>query len=451
MINSIRLIRFGLILIVGFTLRASYAQDTTRLSLLFLGDIMQHDSQIQAAFNPKTGKYDYSSCFSLMKPYFQDADLTIGNLELTLGGRPFTGYPQFSAPDELAVALKEAGVDILVTANNHSLDRRRKGLERTIRVLDSLGFQHTGTFRDMEERSSVYPLVVNKNGFRLSLLNYTYGTNGIPVTKPNVVNLIDTVQIRKDLIKAKEQDTDAIIVFMHWGDEYQSQPNLVQKQITSLCFKNGAKLVIGAHPHVLQPMEWYQDNNQLVAYSLGNFVSGQRPRYRDGGAMLSVDFVKVIHKEESKIIIENAAYRLQWVYKTADASRQFRVLPVAAIQSDPSRYIRDEASLQAFKLFADDSRKLLSKYNQLIGEETSVPSEKVTRYRIQLPLGVLAHATDSREFVYGIETINTKSENYCYAGNFKERQQAERYLQRLLPKWPQASVVTFVNDMPSSD
>jgi poly-gamma-glutamate capsule biosynthesis protein CapA/YwtB (metallophosphatase superfamily) len=204
---------------------AVFAQDTTRLSLLFVGDIMQHDSNIAAAYNPIAKKYDYSACFEYVAPIIRSADLAIGNLELTLAGAPFKGYPQFSAPDALAVELKRTGFDVLVTANNHSVDRRRKGVERTIRVLDSLQVLHTGTFIDSAARDNTYPLIIEKNGFRLSLLNYTYGTNGIPVSKPNVVNLIDTIQIKLDLEKARTQQADAIIVFMHWGAEYQSLPN----------------------------------------------------------------------------------------------------------------------------------------------------------------------------------------------------------------------------------
>lgn len=352
-----------------------YAQDTTRVSLLFLGDIMQHDSQIEAAYNPATGKYDYTKCFQLLKPYFQSADITIGNLELTLAGRPFKGYPQFSAPDALAVDLKNVGVDVLVTANNHSVDRRRKGLERTIRILDSLEIRHTGTFRDSLERLNEYPLIMIKNDVKLALLNYTYGTNGIPVTKPTIVNLIDTTVIRQDLAKAREQNPDAIIVFMHWGDEYQTQPNKSQKQLASFCFDNGATLVIGSHPHVLQPMEWDKNSNQLVAYSLGNFVSGQRPRNRDGGAMLQVELSKVRSDSLSTTSIAGARYILQWVYKSVDPKIDFRVLPIPTIERMPSRYIRDEVSMDAFKIFLEDSRKLLRRYNKNIEELTVLPQD----------------------------------------------------------------------------
>src|ERR1044071_8248133 len=129
----------GLLIVSALT---AAAQDTTKLSLLFLGDIMQHDSQLAAAFDPATGKYDYRECFQHVKPVFESADMTIGNLELSLGGPPYKGYPAFSAPDEIVDALTWSGVDVLVTANNHCLDRGKKGLQRTIAVLDTLGIPH---------------------------------------------------------------------------------------------------------------------------------------------------------------------------------------------------------------------------------------------------------------------------------------------------------------------
>ena len=238
-------------------------------------------------------------------------------------------------------------------------------------MLDSLEILHTGTFRDSSERETTYPLLIEKNGFKLALLNYTYGTNGIPVTRPTIVNLTDTTLIKLDLQRAKEKNPDAIIVFMHWGDEYQTQPNKIQKQLTSLCFENGASLVIGAHPHVLQPMEWNREESKLVAYSLGNFVSGQRPRNRDGGAMLRVELEKISFDSLSATSIDTAQYMLQWVYKTPAA--KFYVLPIPDVEKNPMRLIKDEASLEAFKLFLDDSRKLLTRYNNGVTEIKEIP------------------------------------------------------------------------------
>ena len=348
------------------------AQDTTRLSLVFLGDIMQHDSQIADAYNDDLGGYDYKPCFRYIKPYIEAADLAIGNLEVTLAGKPYKGYPQFSAPDELLVALKDLGLDVIVTANNHSVDRGKAGVERTISMLDSFGILHTGTFKTQAERKKWHPLIVERLGFKLAILNYTYGTNGLPVTKPNLVNLLDTATIRKDLQYAATLNPDAIIVFPHWGLEYQSLPSKSQKEITDLCFRYGATLVIGSHPHVLQPMEWNKSKNRLVAYSLGNFVSGQRKRYTDGGALIRIALEKVRFNDgSSHTAIDTAGYILEWVYRTNDARKDYYIFPVPDVEARPSAFSMDNESKAAFRTFVSDSRALFKKNNKSIQEYDS--------------------------------------------------------------------------------
>lgn len=365
---------FSFVILLTFFFHAE-GQDTTRLSLLFLGDIMQHDSQIADALDKATGTYDYRPCFQYVKPYIQSVDVAIGNLEVTLAGRPYKGYPQFSAPDELLLALKDMGMDVIVTANNHSVDRGKAGLERTITMLDSFNLSHTGTFRDKEEKDQNHPLMVERQGFKLAILNYTYGTNGLPVTRPNIVNMLDTATIRKDLIKAGELNADAIIVFPHWGGEYQSLPSKNQKAVADLCFQYGATLVIGAHPHVVQPMSWFKEKNQLVAYSLGNFVSGQRKRYTDGGAMIRIELEKVSFQDGSSYTaIDTAGYILEWVYRTVDSRQDYFVIPVPSAEDNPVAFIRDLASRDAFQTFISDSRSLFSKHNLNVAEFDSPAS-----------------------------------------------------------------------------
>ena len=357
-----------------FFLTATFAQDTTRLSLLFAGDIMGHDSQIASAYDVARKTYDYSSCFRFVKPYVDSVDLAIGNLELTFAGPPYTGYPQFGSPDALGTTLKDIGFDVLVTANNHCVDRGRKGLERTIMMLDSFKIAHTGTFVDSLARIAASPLIVEKNGFKLAILNYTYGTNGIPVTAPNIVNHLDTAVMRKDLLKAKEARPDAIIVFTHWGSEYQSLPAKKEKDLTEFCFKHGAQMVIGAHPHVLQPMEWRKDKNQFVAYSLGNYISGQRKRYTDGGAMAYLELEKISFKPDSAVTtIDSAGYYLGWVYRTVDANKDYYLLPVPQVEKESWKYIKDSESNAAFKVFVEDSRLLFKKFNKNVAEMSRRP------------------------------------------------------------------------------
>ena len=350
------------------------AQDTTRLSLLFAGDVMGHDSQIASAFDSNSKSFDYTSCFAAIKPYVEAADIAVANLEVTLAGRPYTGYPQFSSPDALALTLKEAGFDALVTANNHCVDRGKPGLERTIAMLDSFNIPHTGTFVDTVSRMNDSPLLLEKNGFKIALLNFTYGTNGIAVPKGSIVNHLDTALMRKDIQKAKEFGPDVIIVFTHWGLEYQSFPGKKEKDLTEFCFRLGVQLVIGAHPHVLQPMEWRKESNQFVAYSLGNFVSGQRKRYTDGGAMAYIELEKIQFKPDSSTTnIDSAGYYLQWVYRTPDKYKDYYILPAYNVENDSLSIVKDAASKALYKTFAEDSRLLYKKYNKNVPEMTALP------------------------------------------------------------------------------
>ncbi|MEO8471150.1 MAG: CapA family protein [Chryseolinea sp.] len=357
------------------------AQDTTRVSLLFGGDVMGHDSQISAAYDATKKAYDYDPCFQFVKELVSSPDLTIANLEVTLAGPPYKGYPQFSSPDALAVTLKNSGFDLLVTANNHCVDRGKKGLDRTISRLDSLEIPHTGTFVDTISRVSLSPLMIRKNGFNLALLNYSYGTNGLPIPKLSIVNLIDTALIRKDVEYAKTLNPDAIIVFTHWGTEYESLPSAWQKRLTDFCFNLGVKLVIGSHPHVIQPMEWRKETDQFVAYSLGNFVSGQRKRYTDGGAMAYIELEKISYHPDSAVTtIVNAEYYLQYVYKASDASKDYYVIPVLPSATVARAFVKDTVSVEAMRIFVEDSRSLFSKHNKEVLERAYLPAkyEKVT-------------------------------------------------------------------------
>ncbi len=416
-----------------FYLTPAAGQDTTRISILFTGDIMQHDSQIAAAYDPSTKEYSYESCFKYIDPILQSADLTIGNLEVTLGGPPYKGYPQFSAPDQLASQLKMSGFDILVTANNHCVDRGRKGLERTISILDTLGLVHTGTFVDSIQRRLLYPMIVERNGITLSLLNYTYGTNGIPVPFPNVVNLIDTTLIKNDLAIATAQKTDAIVVFMHWGNEYQSLPNIFQKRLAELCFREGAKLVIGAHPHVVQPMEWSKEMDKLIAYSLGNFVSGQRPRYRDGGAMLWVELEKIKKDSVSSTTIKQAQYELQWIHKTSGVKSQFYILPVQQFESD-TVVLNTKIARTAFDTFKEDSRALFAKQNVNVPELKRELIETTFRIcLIKTEESVSSIETNAIIDFYGLESeIDAAGKKLWLVGKFFDEEIANKALTEII-------------------
>ena len=344
--------------LILFQLQAGATVDT--VNLLFAGDVMQHSPQVSAAF--ENGNYNYEPCFRYVKNEIEAAELSLANLETPLGGKPYSGYPRFSAPDEIALALKDTGFDVLVTANNHSCDKNGKGIGRTIKMLDSFDITHTGMFADAAERSEKYPLLIEKNGFKIVILNYTYGTNGIPADRPYIVNLIDTGTIAKDIEMAKLSAPDLIIACMHWGTEYARKPDETQKQIADFLFYNGIHLIIGSHPHVIQHMEKrYSANGRckgVIAYSLGNFVSNQSNINTDGGAVLRVSIVR----DSTGTFIAEAEYGLVWVYKPVEnRKRKYFILPAAEYENNSS--FMDTTHQKKLKTFLDSARKLLNEEN----------------------------------------------------------------------------------------
>jgi hypothetical protein len=266
------------------------------LRLVFAGDIMTHGPQIKAA-DRGHGTYDFTPSFELVRPMIERADLALANLETTFGGTPYRGYPMFSSPSSLGSALKEAGFDVLTTANNHSCDRGRYGVENTIDVLDSLGIRTTGSYRTRAERSQRTPLIIDVRGVKIAVLAYTYGTNGLPIPQPALVDTINLEQISDDLRRADSLGADYKIVQIHWGNEYEKHPNKRQRELAIALARHGVGAVIGSHPHVVQDSEWIEDEGAkmktFVIYSLGNFISNQTsPAATRGGMLLSLELIR---------------------------------------------------------------------------------------------------------------------------------------------------------------
>ena len=280
-------------ILLFFCVSTAFAQ--SEATLLFVGDLMQHSPQFLRAHQPD-GSYNYDVCFEEVKPFIEAADVAIGNLEVTLGGPPYTGYPCFSAPDDWLFAIKDTGFDVLTTSNNHCLDRGRRGLERTLLMTDSLGFHTLGTYRNAEERQQRYPLLVEKNGIRFAFVTYTYDMNGFEVEEPNVVNVIDTMMMKKDILIARSLRPDILIAIMHWGTEYKLQPDKDQRFYAQWLLKQGVDHIIGGHPHVIQPTEYipYPDkpDYHAVVWSQGNFISNMSAPHTTEGTMITLTFRK---------------------------------------------------------------------------------------------------------------------------------------------------------------
>jgi poly-gamma-glutamate synthesis protein (capsule biosynthesis protein) len=332
------------------------------LTLLFTGDIMGHDGQIASALNDSSGTYSYNTVFSYVAPLLSGVDVAIGNLEVTLGGAPYKGYPAFSSPDALAVACRDAGFNILGTANNHSADRSPKGIGRTIRVLDSLGIRHTGTWVSPETRDYLSPLMIVHPEMRIAMLAYTYGTNGIVVPPPATVAYIDTLRAAADISRAAWLGADQTIVFIHWGIEYDTIPSAEQKLTAAALQRSGADIIIGSHPHVLQPMNAVTDSigfRNPVVWSMGNFVSNQRTRRRDGGAMIRMD----ISASGDSAFVSDAGYVLTWVYTPIENGKsKFYILPCAEFEKKPE-FFQTAEQYETMMTYISDARRLLDNLN----------------------------------------------------------------------------------------
>lgn len=304
-----------------------HAEYTRPVTLVFAGDAMQHAAQLDAA-RQADGLYDYSDCFTDIAPLISGADYAVVNLETPIGGKgPYTGYPCFYAPASFADALVDAGFDLMLTANNHTLDRHARGLRSTISELDRRGIPHLGTYTDKEARGKALPMIQNIGGIRVGFLNYTYGTNGIEPRDGVVVDYIDRQLIADDVAYTRLHGAEVIVVAVHWGDEYRLLPNASQRSLADYLTGLGVDMIIGGHPHVIQPMEMRYSaeygKNILVVYSLGNFISNMRTRDTRGGALVRVT---VSREADGRARVSAADYQLHFTVPPGHG-RNFHVVP----------------------------------------------------------------------------------------------------------------------------
>lgn len=343
------------------------------VTMSVIGDIMCHDSQYKDAYVSSSDSYDFSYVFSDIQKYLQVADIAVGNLETTFAGkdRGYSNYPTFNTPEQLAYNLKTLGMDVLSTANNHSLDKGYKGIVSTLDFLDDAGIAHTGTYRTEEEQNQI--LIQNVKGITMAFLSFTYGTNGIPVPsgKDYCVNLIDENLMLEQINLAKEQNPDMICVFMHWGIEYQTKQNKEQNELADFLFENGVDVILGGHPHVLQPMEKRQvtledgtTKDGFVVYSLGNFISGQNKLPRQSSAILNLSITK--NGETGKISIDEVTYDPIYMYRgPAGKLQRYKVLD---IESNIQKY-EDGTDTSLGKTTYNTLKEALTDIKKILGDE----------------------------------------------------------------------------------
>ena len=335
---------------------------TSTLTISFVGDLMCHSPQMDYAHIGKDS-FDFKPVFREVKRFLSSSDITIGNLETTIDGKEnrYSGYPLFNSPDEYLDALKDAGFDILLTANNHSIDRGKKGVIRTIEKIHSLGMSLIGTFNSQHDRDSIR--VFEINGIKIALLAYTYGLNGnyISQNEKFLVNIIDTNVIKLDIGNARGKNADVVLVYFHFGDEYQRKPNVYQKEIVRCTINSGADIIIGSHPHVIQPLEYFTSEKNkigegIIAYSLGNFYSNQRWRYSDAGVVLNISLMK--NYSTGKVLLSNVSFIPTWIYKgKVEGKNEFVILPADTLVSQLPKFL-NKTDREKFLQSYDDTQKM---------------------------------------------------------------------------------------------
>ena len=319
-------------------------EKTYKASMVMVGDNLIHSSIYKDA-SDGAGGYDFTKMYSIVKPLIKNYDIAYYNQETVLGGKELgvSDYPTFNSPQEVGDAMIDAGFNLVSLASNHTMDSGEKA------VLASRSYWDTktdvlavGSYASLEDRDRVR--IVEKNHITYTMLNYTYGTNGIsvPSGKEYLVNVWPTdlevndinkdsqyqsykEQVKKD-IEAVRDKVDVLMVAMHWGVEYTDVPTEYEKDMASFLANLGVDIIIGAHPHVIQPVTWI--NKTLVIYSLGNFISAQ---YQDSdynkmvGLMSSLEIEKKVKGEDVQITISNVQNDL--VYTYYKNWRNFKVIP----------------------------------------------------------------------------------------------------------------------------
>ena len=310
-----------------------FAEDT--LVIRILGDIMMHEKQISHAC--QNGNYDFHSYFSHVADKIMQADLAVANMEFTLAGEPYTGYPSFSAPDSFAGFLADCGFDVFLAANNHIFDKGTLGAERTIGMYRELsgskGIRFTGIAGDETESDETTPLILRKKGIRIAFLNATYGTNvGLATQWPKTVRLSSESELKKALNKAEDACSDLTIVLPHWGEEYILRHSQAQEKAAGWFAENGADMIIGAHPHVIQDIQILKvgrngrEQSVPVAYSLGNAVSNMSAANTQMGLMATV---RVVRESDGDIRTLPLELTYLWCSRPGGYDDGYTVIPVA--------------------------------------------------------------------------------------------------------------------------
>ena len=344
-------------------------QDTiVTAKICLVGDLMCHSTQFNYA-RVNADSFDFTGVFKEVKKYLSEPDLTVGNLETVIAGKKkeYSGYPYFNAPDDFIYALKDAGFNLLTTSNNHALDQGWEGVKRTVDVLNKYKVHRTGTYTSQEDADSLR--IFRINSITIAILPYTENTNGISIPKEKdfVVKLIDEQKIKEDITKARSKDVDVVLVYLHYGNEYEREPGDYQKEIVQKLIELGADIIIGGHPHVIQPFDYFKTNNSkldtgFVAYSMGNFISNQRWRYSDAGVILNIELSK--NNLTDSVHINNVSYLSTWVFRgNTDKGKEYIILPAQSVDDSTYKFL-SEYDRKLMSQSFDDTKEIITKYNR---------------------------------------------------------------------------------------
>lgn len=356
--------------------------DLQTVNLVAVGNIFPHIPQIEQAY-VGDGVYDFSPSFEIISPYLQAADIAFADLETSQAGpditfqgvKGYTGFPLFNTPQELSVALRDAGVDVLTLGNNHALDRGLEGLMVTLDHLRSLGIKTFGAYKNEEERNT--PLIIEKEGIKIAFIGYTFSTNGIRVPDGHeyCVNFTpgfqDISPIIEDISIAKQRGADIIAFFPHWGEnEYSKEPQpQYYREVAAELAAAGADLIIGGHPKFIQPIEWFfteeadgSERAALAIYSQGTFLSNQHYPANisplvEYGLLLDVELTKNIDSGEAWISGIN--YEVTWIHR----EWRHRILPLSDVfTSPPEKYNLSASKLENLKSWQQEIIDIINMY-----------------------------------------------------------------------------------------
>jgi hypothetical protein len=349
----------------------------TTASILSAGDVIMHDALIRSG-KGENGLYNYNSIFTRVKPYIEEADYSIISFEGACMETDdnYTGYPLFNAPPDIISAFSHAGFDMVNNGNNHCLDRGLAGLLETRSIIKQKNMQVIGTFNDFTEpRHKIQDL----NGIKVGILSYTYGCNMnenrlTEEERNKHLSLIDKDKIQNE-IEVLSPLVDLVVVLMHWGTEYRLDQSKEQMELADLIFQSGADIILGSHPHVVEPSEIRQIDGETkyVIYSMGNFLSnqigGENPNARNNdftqeGVMVSFEIEKDLISEKTRII--SVKHIPTWIHRfTEDNIYKYSIVPIPSLD--------DEVFNEADAKLAE---KLISSYNRTMEKMQEYPASQ---------------------------------------------------------------------------